>query len=284
MQQGRRRSASRTSTYLPSTKRAMRSGSTGPRVPQVEFLDEVGGDGVELVLGGAEAHLPQGHLGGVDGAGRGEQPQEEGLRLLAVAAVEAGRQRAGSEGAAAGAWHLDLDGQRAHHQGALVRAVALVGAAGAVEVGPPLGHAHAREQGAQQLAHAQLPEAGGGQALELGLGDLSDPVRCYASLRICSHRLTPKKRLVIRIPDPRLHPGVAFCRGSLRSPSGLAPRARDPTRLLLALSTALRPLPGHNVQPTPYLVLEGRYADGSRGLAVALRDVGPSHRRRVVPS
>jgi hypothetical protein len=123
-------------------------------------LDEVLGDGFELLVRAAEAEFSQSGLGGVDRATRAEQAEQKGLSLLGIASLVGRRQAWGTELAAASAGDLQLQRDTAEPDGAVVEAVGFI-VGGAGQESATLGFAECVEQGGEELAEVQLTEPAG---------------------------------------------------------------------------------------------------------------------------
>src|SRR5579884_522321 len=144
MAPGRRRSPSRTSTYLASRKRASRSGSRG------------------RVLRSSSSSMK---LRATASSSSSEAASPILRRAVLAALTE--RQEAGSEGSVAGAGHVNLQRDGAHLQGACVSAVAFIGG-GAGQISLPFGLAEAVKDKAEQFAQAEVIESGGERLGKLG--------------------------------------------------------------------------------------------------------------------
>src|SRR5579875_3418064 len=145
MAPGRRRSPSRTSTYLASRKRASRSGSSGRVLRSCSS---------SMKLRAPASSSSSGVAWPVVG-------------FLGVIALGGRRQEAGWEGCVAGAGHVNLQRDGAHLQGACVSAVAFIGG-GAGQISLPFGLAEAVKDKAEQFAQAEVIESGGERLGKLG--------------------------------------------------------------------------------------------------------------------
>ena len=127
----------------------------GSGVDELELLDQTRGDGVELFGARAEAHLFEGGFRGVYGTGGAEQAEEQSLHLVGVATLVGRGEGAGSEVSTTSPGYLDVDGDGADVQGALVATVALVGA-GLGEIGATLRLTDCGEHQPHELANAEV--------------------------------------------------------------------------------------------------------------------------------
>jgi hypothetical protein len=147
----------------------------GPGVDELELLDQPGGDGIELVGARTEAHLFEGGFRGVYRTGGTEKAEEQGLHLFGVAPLVGWREGAGSEVSATGSRNLDLDGDGADVECALVAAVAFV-ARGLGQVVLAFSLPGGGEHHSQELANAEVLETQGEQVVDFLVEDLGERI------------------------------------------------------------------------------------------------------------
>ncbi len=121
----------------------------------------------QFLLRTREPELLQGLLGDVDRTCRSQQAEQQGLGLGGVATLVRRRQTGGTELSTTGARDLDLDGDGADFERAIIKAVGAI-MARALEKRLALGVPHARQQQAEQLAQAAIGETGTQGLLHFG--------------------------------------------------------------------------------------------------------------------